>query len=106
MREHDYVEKLERERLERMEGDISMLKETSDKQAETIFGLSLGMERINNTISRVIEAQDEHAKRLKEIEAISIVSRHWKFIVFTVLTIIIVSLSIHASLKEVIGWLT
>lgn len=101
-----YIEKLEQDRLVRIEEDITMLKETSEKQKESISGLSLGMEKINNTISRIIDLQDEHAKRLKEIEAISMLSRHWKFIVFTVLTIIIVSLSIHASLKEVIGWIT
>lgn len=104
MIDNDYIEKLEQNRLVRIEGDIAMLKEASAKQGETIYGLSIGYERINTTIIRIIDGQAEHAKRLKEIEALSMISRHWKFILFTILTIIIVSLSIHASLKEVIGW--
>jgi len=117
MRENDYIEKLEQDRLVRIEEDITMLKETSKDHEKTLVGISIGFDRINTTISRIIEAQDEHAKRLleiseqnakkfKEIEAVSMLSRHWRFILFTVLTIIIVSLSIHASLKEVIGWIT
>lgn len=117
MQENDYVEKLKQDRLERIEGDIDMLREALVKQNETILGITIGIERINNTLYRIIDAQDEHAKRLiemrdentkrfKETEAMSMIARHWRFILFTVLTIIIVSLSIHASLKEVIGWIT
>lgn len=99
-----YVEKINQERLSRIEGEIVMLKDISNRQNETIFGLSLGMERMNNTIRRIIDSQEEHANRLKEIEALSFVSRHWKFMLFTILAIVIISLSIHSTLKEIIGW--
>jgi len=97
---------IHQDRLQKIEGEIDMLRDASGRQAETIFGLSLGMERINSTISRVIDMQEEHAKRLKDIEAISILSRHWKFFVFIFFTIVVISLFIHTTLKEVIGWVT
>ena len=99
------IEKLEEGRLSRIEGDITMLKEVSAKHEETMYGLSILSERINNTLNKIIDIQDEHAKRLQEIEALSIISRHWKFIFFSIMTITIISLSIHSTLKEVIGWL-
>ena len=97
---------INKERLQKIEGEIDMLRDVSSRQGETIFGLSLGMERMNNTIGHVIDMQEEHAKRLKDIEAISILSRHWKFFVFIFFTIVVISLFIHTTLKEVIGWIT
>lgn len=97
---------MSQDRIERIEDDISMLKDISEKQRETIYGLSIGFERINLTIGRIIDMQDEHAKRLQDIAAITVLSRHWKFFTSITLIIIIVSLAIHSSLKEFLGWVT
>ena len=97
MKDTDYM-------VSKIDRDIEILKDASVRQNETIQGLSIGYERINNAISKIIDTQDKHEKKLQDMEALSIVSRHWKFILFIILAIVVISLSIHTSLKEVIGW--
>jgi len=101
--EVNYLEKLYQERWEDMKEDIEMLKDVSEKHEEALVRITMLSERINNTIQKIIDNQEEHAKRLKDIEILSFISRNWKFFFFTVLSIVTVSLIMHTTVKDLIG---
>lgn len=98
-----FLERIYKEKWENMKEDIDMLKDTSEKHAEALLRITMASERINNTIQKIIDNQEKHAKRLKDIEILSFISRNWKFFFFTVLSIVTVSLMLHTTVKDLIG---
>jgi len=98
-----YTQKIHQERLNIIQEDIAMLKQATGKHDEILLGLIISSERMNDTIKKIIDNQEGHAHRLKDIEAISFISRHWKFFLFTILTIVTISLVLHTTIKDLLG---